>query len=147
MTLAKWGTYKYFKREEFLCRCCGQEYMTHELIQALDDMRRDYGKPLRVNSGYRCPDYNASISSTGRTGPHTTGCAVDLGVWGADGHKILTLACNSGKFTGIGVNQKGVPSGRFIHLDILNRLEVVNSAGDIPSIESFKGARPNLWSY
>lgn len=147
MTPAKWGTYQYFKREEFLCRCCGQEYMAHELIEALEGLRRDYGKPIRINSGYRCPDYNSSISTTGRTGPHTTGCAADIGVWGADSHKILTLACNSGRFTGIGVNQKGVASSRFIHLDILKLSDVVHSSADVSGTQTFKGARPNLWSY
>ena len=47
-------------------------------------------------------------------GPHTTGLACDVGVKGADAHKLLKLALNQG-FMGIGIQQKG--NGRFLHLD------------------------------
>lgn len=130
--LAHWGTYEYFKQYEFLCPCCGEEYMQHEFLKLLDAVRHKYGRMVRVNSGYRCPDHNATVSSTGRTGPHTTGCAADLGVSGSDAYYILTLAAQNGGFTGIGVNQRGNHASRFIHLD---------------SLPTSDPLRPWVWSY
>jgi len=104
--------------------------MKHELLEVLDKVRTDVGVPLKVNSGYRCPDYNASISSTGRTGPHTTGLAVDFGVAGGSAHQLLVAAGKLDKFTGIGIHQRGPFHGRFIHLDILT-----------------EGPRPWVWTY
>lgn len=119
MTPAKWGEYNYFTRNEFTCRCCGQEHMKHEFLLLLDKVRLEYGRPLMVTSGYRCPDHNASVSSTGRTGPHTTGLAVDFGVSGGGAHELLTAAIQCNQFTGIGIHQCGPLHSRFIHLDIL----------------------------
>ena len=92
-------------------------------------MRRRYGRPLAVGSGYRCPAHNRKVSSTGPAGPHTTGRAVDLAVSGAAAVLLLGYALNLG-FTGIGVAQKG--EARFLHLDDLR-------APEYP--------RPAIWSY
>lgn len=138
--LAKWETYRYFSKDEFLCSCCGEALMVHEFVRKLDAIRLAYGKPLRVNSGYRCPTHNNNISSTGLTGPHTTGRAVDFGVARADVHRLLgaihrTAATvgdvdNTYFMTGFGFNQKGPTESRFIHLDDL-----------------IDGPRPNVWTY
>jgi len=120
--------WKYFKLEEFKCRCgCGTTNMNTEFIDKLDKLRDKLGFSLRVNSGYRCPQYNNRISSTGFNGPHTTGRAADLSVDRAKCYELLALAKECG-FTGIGLNQKGV--GRYIHLDDLT-----------------EGPRPNVWTY
>jgi len=99
-------------------------------LEKLDQLRGDYGKPIIISSGYRCPSHNAKVSSTGTTGPHTTGKASDLQVDRSDAYLLLGLAYARG-FTGIGINQKG--SGRFIHLDTLR--------------EAPGQPRPTLWSY
>ena len=93
----------------------------------LDALREAYGKPIIITSGYRCPPYNDIISSTGTSGPHTTGMAVDVAVDRQNAYNLLKIAMNSG-WTGIGVNQKG--DKRFLHLDRLG--------GDM---------RPWIWSY
>ncbi len=68
----------HFSRKELECHCgCGQMEMDHELLDRLESLRTAFGKPMRVTSGFRCPTYNAQISGTGFTGPHTTGMAVD----------------------------------------------------------------------
>lgn len=122
---------KHFRITEFECRCgCGRVEMNLMFLNALDQLREKYGKPLVVTSGYRCPSYNSKVSSTGPTGPHTTGKAADLRVDRGDAYRLLKLALDAG-FTGIGVQQKG--GGRFIHLDLLN---------DAPG-----QPRPTVWSY
>lgn len=99
-------------------------------MKELDDLRHRYGKPLVVSSGYRCPDHNVKVSSTGRTGPHTTGHAADLLVDRGDAFRLLKIALAM-RFTGIGFQQKGV--GRFIHLD------------DLPNL--IGQPRPTIWTY
>lgn len=99
------------------------------LLQRLRDV---YG-PISITSGYRCPAHNASVSSTGLTGPHTTGKAVDARVSGHNAHRLLKLALAAG-FSGVGINQKGAHGSRFIHLDTLQ-----DGEGGAP--------RPTVWSY
>jgi zinc D-Ala-D-Ala carboxypeptidase len=121
---------RHFDIEEFDCQHCGANKMDRVFLEQLDELRHIYGKPLFVTSGYRCPEHNAKVSSTGLTGPHTTGRAADLRVDRAEALQLLKLALALG-FTGIGVNQKG--GGRFLHVDNLP-----NAPGQ---------PRPTLWSY
>ena len=126
---------QFFSKEELQCRCgqyCGYSCpMDSDFMQRLDDLRERYGKSLRVTSGYRCPEHNSNVSSTGASGPHTSGKAIDFGVSRGDGHALLEIAMSM-NFSGIGIAQKG--SGRFIHLDDLTATETNNM-------------RPWLWSY
>lgn len=127
-----WSAVQYFKPGEFACHCgCGKAGIQPAIVYALDQLREDYGKPLVVTSGYRCPYWNSKKSTTGENGPHVTGLAVDLAVSGRDAWTILRMAMESRVFTGIGLNQKG--SDRFIHLDM------------IP--DSLTHKRPWVWTY
>ena len=121
-----WKFYPNFKAEEFNCSHCGDNKMTPEFMGKLQALRTAYGKPMRVTSGYRCPEHPIEAKKA-KPGAHASGCACDIGIDGADAHRLLKLAFAAG-FTGIGVQQKG--SGRFIHLDTLEG-----------------GLRPNVWSY
>jgi zinc D-Ala-D-Ala carboxypeptidase len=123
-------TLRYFRPAEFACKHCHASLMDDLFLRDLDELRHRYGRPLIISSGYRCPHYNDEVSSTGRTGPHTTGCAADVRVARADAYLVLSLALAMG-FTGIGVAQKG--AARFLHLDRL------------PNAPS--QPRPTVWSY
>jgi uncharacterized protein YcbK (DUF882 family) len=121
-----WSKYPNFKADEFKCSHCGKNEMKPDFLTKLQALRTTYGKPMRVTSGYRCPQHPIEAKKAA-PGAHASGCAVDIGVEGADAHRLLTLALGAG-FTGIGVQQKG--TGRFIHLDTMTT-----------------GARPTVWSY
>ena len=119
-----WDNIQNFKPAEFIChcgRCNGStpggvaDLMDQDFITKLDWLRNDLGFPIGITSGYRCPDHNASVSSTGRDGPHTTGMAVDLDLNRERAFKILKHIEELG-FMGLGVQQKD--AGRFIHLDM-----------------------------
>ena len=118
----------HFKENELSCRCCGKCHMDDGFMQLIEVLRIIYGKPLVVTSAYRCPEHNKAVSSTGLEGPHTTGKAIDIKISRADATQFLKFAINLG-ITGIGVNQKGKDSGRFLHLDTLEE------------------NRPTIWSY
>ena len=47
------------------------------IIRTLDPLREWYGRPVYVNSGYRCPELNKAVG--GASGSfHLDGCAADL---------------------------------------------------------------------
>ena len=120
-----------FTRAEMACKCgCGRADMVPEFMDKLQALRTLYGRPMVVTSAFRCIEHNIKVSSTGATGPHTTGRAVDIGIRGADAHALLLQVARL-KFSGIGVNQKG--GARFIHID------------DLPDAPGCP--RPTIWSY
>jgi zinc D-Ala-D-Ala carboxypeptidase len=122
----QWDLYKNFTKAEFNCSHCGKNEMKPDFMAKLQALRTTYGRPMRVTSGYRCPQHPIEAKKAA-PGAHASGCAVDIGVEGADAHRLLTLAMAAG-FTGVGVQQKG--TGRFLHLDTLTT-----------------GTRPTVWSY
>ena len=80
-----WKGIRYFTRSEFKCKCGGKYCngypveMDPEELRVVDEIRRRAGVPLRVNSGLRCPGWNADPSVGGAANSlHTTGKAVDL---------------------------------------------------------------------
>ena len=110
--------FRYFKIEDFACKHCGRNGIKEEFIHRLDDLRHRCGFPLIVSSGYRCPEHNAAVSTTGLTGPHTTGLAADFAVDRSNARTVIAVASQM-MFSGLGVNQKG--EGRFIHVDDVDR--------------------------
>lgn len=126
----------HFKRSELECQCgCGAMLFSDVALQALEDLRIRYGKPMRISSGYRCPSHNELVSSTrSLTGPHTrydgNNITVDVLVFGANLRWLTALAIMQG-WTGIGWHQKGPHEKRFLHLDRLVDC----------------GTRPTGWSY
>lgn len=45
--------------------------------KVLDGLREIYGKPITVNSGYRCPELNKAVGGS-KTSDHVKGFAADL---------------------------------------------------------------------
>ena len=121
--------YEHFSDRELQCSCCGKlnpHKRFKELMLDVVDLRKWYGKPMRVTSAYRCSQHPIEVKKLG-IGEHTRG-AIDLQVPVEDCYKIVKKAFSMGCFSGIGINLKGDPSKRFIHLD--NRSE-----------------NPRIWSY
>lgn len=122
----------HFSENEMKCKGSGDCAMQPQFMDALESIRVELGKPMVVTSGYRCPEYNDEVSSSGLTGPHTTGKAVDILCTGGVTMEIMRLAIKYG-MTGIGVSQKGDHAKRFLHLDMLPH--------------NTSKPRPWVWSY
>lgn len=122
-----WKKFPNFSAREFTCSHCGAEGIQESHLERLQALRTEYGKSMRITSGYRCPQHPIEAKKTS-PGAHALGLASDVAVEGNEAYEILRLAFKHG-FTGIGVQQKG--SGRFIHLD--------NRSGQLPT--------PAVWSY
>lgn len=54
----------------------------------LDPLRERYGKPVKVNSGYRCPTLNKVVNGS-KTSSHMKGLAADITVGSPAKNKIL----------------------------------------------------------
>lgn len=130
MTDLDWSRWANFTREEMSCRCrCGGADMDPHFMDSLQALRETCNFPFPIVSGYRCPDHNEQVSTTGRNGPHTTGRAVDVLIAGERALTLVMYATGSG-FRGLGVKQHGPHDKRFIHID---------------KVEG--GKRPTVWSY
>ena len=126
--------WEYFSIEELSCRCgCGKMFMNADFMDKIVKLRKFYGRPLVVNSAYRCPEHDAKVGSSSEpgSGPHTQGLAMDFGVEGQNAMDLLVAAFKLGIFSGFGINQKGL--GRFLHID------------DMPA--SIAHQRPLMWTY
>ena len=81
---------KNFKIQEFVCRCgCEMPPEARQNIEALvaevlDPVREQYGKPIYVNSGYRCAKHNAAVGGVPKS-QHLVGQAADIRPSNTDG--------------------------------------------------------------
>lgn len=60
-------------------------WVSQTLKDNLDQLRTNYGEPLALSSGYRCPHGNASIQGASATSWHLEGRAADISVKGLAG--------------------------------------------------------------
>ncbi len=114
-----WTLYPNFSEAELRCHCgCGRADMKPDFMAILQVIRDEYGKPMHISSGYRCPAHNAAIGG----GPeHPTGKAVDLSCANPAAMELVALAVKYG-IRRIGVSQN--MGKRFIHLGGSHELPV-----------------------
>lgn len=74
-------------------------YNLRNLIMfVLDPLRRKYGKPIHVNSGYRSTQLNKAVGGV-KTSQHVKGQAVDITTYSRSGNKrLFNLIRESGCF-------------------------------------------------
>lgn len=110
----------HFTPAEVECRCGCAGLPEEYLLAKLETIRALVKRPLIISSAYRCAQHNAAISTTGASGPHTTGLAVDILASGALAADVVYSALLLGAM-GIGVHQKGPIAQRFVHVDWCER--------------------------
>ena len=77
-----WGQIKYFKRDEFRCKCgkyCNGFPVepAEDLVKLLDTVREHYGKPFTPSSAIRCKQHNANENGANDS-RHLYGDAADI---------------------------------------------------------------------
>jgi zinc D-Ala-D-Ala carboxypeptidase len=119
VTMIDWTQYPNFSEHEFVCKQTGTINMQPEFMAKLQALRTDFGKPMRITSGFRSHRHDLERKKDA-PGTHAQGIACDIGIGpGAEVHRLVELAIYHG-FTGIGISQKnGLP--RFVHLDTAQR--------------------------
>jgi zinc D-Ala-D-Ala carboxypeptidase len=109
------NAYEFFSDKELTCQCgCDQMLMDPKFMAHIVEGRRALDFAFVVSSGYRCPEHNNKISSTGYNGPHTTGRAIDIRAGSRQKALIIDY------FRDVGFSRFGVARS-FIHLDDLTR--------------------------
>lgn len=107
---------EYFKSGEFSCQCsnidCVEQKISLSLISKLTELRKSYGYPIKITSGYRCQKHQEALAAggkeTAKNSQHVLGNACDI--WGKDLEQLWLLAKNL--FNGRG------KANTFIHLDV-----------------------------
>jgi len=116
---------EYITREEFECPCCGKfppdfnEDNPMELYQKLFDsfaiIRKKYGSPIHISSGYRCPTHNKAIGGN-QISVHMFGLALDLDLPNVEEtHKVAGIIEKHLPHLRMGIYTQGAS---FIHIDI-----------------------------
>jgi len=67
----------HFKLSEFECPCCKRVMLDARLLAFLDAVRKEYGMPIKVTSGYRCACHNVRVGGK-LLSKHTVGAAADI---------------------------------------------------------------------
>lgn len=88
-----------------------------KLAEQLQILRDKVKKPIKINSGYRCQDYNDNVIKGAKHSQHKLGKAADIVINGMMPNEVYKLVCEmveSGelKFGGIG------KYNLFTHVDI-----------------------------
>lgn len=89
-----WDDIKYFKREEFKCKCGGKycngypAEMKEAVVRVADSARAHFGKPGRVISGLRDKTHNANEGGVSNS-RHMSGKAIDLRIEGVSADSLL----------------------------------------------------------
>ena len=131
-----WRNYPKFNENEFKCTASGLCNMEPKFLEAMQYLRQNFGRPLRISSGYRDPTTHPIEVKKVEKGVHTYGIAADILISHGLAYDLLSTILMLKVFTGIGISQKGHPGHRFIHVDIATpknyRMDVI---------------RPTIWSY
>lgn len=115
----KYASYKrlspHFKVKEFHSPHdpCDVVKVDEKLLTLLERIRAHVGKPVHVNSGYRSPEYNATLKNASPRSQHCNGKAADIWVEGVTPKQIAEIAeCYLGSSGGIGIYKN------FTHVDV-----------------------------
>lgn len=100
---------KDFSTDELECPCCKVCNMNPGFMAALQTLRDKWGKPLLINSGFRCVEHNKAVQGV-PSSQHLTGRAADVRVSADDRYSFVKLVQSIG-FKGVGI------AINFVHID------------------------------
>lgn len=101
-----------FNQSEFDCKgngCCSETLIDESLVKSLQKIRNHFGKPITINSGFRCAKHNKNVG--GASGSrHTKGQAADIVIKGVAPLEVAKYAEH--------MNMKGIGLySNFVHVD------------------------------
>lgn len=100
---------QHFSRKEFKCPCCGKGEIDFAVVYDLEEVRRMFGRPIIIESGWRCEKHNKEVGGVPNSS-HLTGKAVDIRCY-ADSTRYALVLLLMSRFYRIGIGEK------FIHVD------------------------------
>lgn len=113
-----WDHIRYWKREEFRCKC-GGKYCNgfpaepdQTLVELVDDLRHNAGRPGHASSGLRCKTWN-SLQNGVADSRHMEGKALDLYIEGLSGAQLLARAQADSR-----TRYAYIIDGQWVHVDV-----------------------------
>jgi len=103
---------KHFNLKEFECPCCNAVMLRPDLVELLEKIRKEIGKPIIVNSGYRCPKHNEEVGGKPHS-YHLLGLAADVRIKNFSPVELGRVAHEAGAPTVIVYRYRG-----FVHIDV-----------------------------
>lgn len=93
------------------------ENLTTLAEKVLQPVRDHYGKSVKVNSGYRSPEVNASVGGS-KTSDHCKGQAADIEITGVANGDLAQWIASNLKFTQVILEfyTKGIPDSGWVHV-------------------------------
>lgn len=117
-----WDHIRYWKREEFACRC-GNYHAPYcngfpvepdqTLVELVDDIRHDFGRPGHPSSGIRCEQHNADQPNSAPNSKHKYGKTLDFFIEGVSGAALLAHAQADPR-----TNYAYIIEGQYVHVDV-----------------------------
>lgn len=117
-----WDHIRYWKREEFRCRC-GEYHAPYcngfpvepdqTLVELVDDLRHSFGRPGHPSSGIRCEQHNADQPNSAPNSKHKYGKALDFFIEGVSGAALLARAQADPR-----TNYAYIIDGQYVHVDV-----------------------------
>lgn len=102
---------------EFACKgsgCCSTVLVDEQLVTYLQKIRDHFGKPVTINSGYRCATHNKRVGGA-TSSRHAKGQAADIAVKDVAPAEVAKYAESIG-ILGIGLYETA-KDGYFVHID------------------------------
>jgi zinc D-Ala-D-Ala carboxypeptidase len=113
-----WSRYPNFSRDEFRCKHTGKDGMQAAFMEVLQKVRQEFGRPMRVTSGYRHPTHPVEAQKQRSDGEHTRGMCADIACTnGRDRYDLISIAMKHGisrigvakTFVHLGMGGEGLP--------------------------------------
>ena len=123
MNKIDWSQFKYFSKDEFICKCgCGCSNVSLKLLTIIEEARENAGIPFGISSGCRCKKHNTEVGGK-ENSMHIcsvlTECnAVDIYCNTDRKRGIIVRSLFEAGVTHIGINFKE----NFIHADLDKRI-------------------------
>lgn len=106
-----------FKSNEFACKgkgCCSTVLIDEKLVEYVQKIRDHFGKPVTINSGFRCTKHNKAVGGASSS-YHVKGQAADIVVKDVKPAEVAKYAESIGVL-GIGLYETE-KDGYFVHID------------------------------
>jgi len=122
-----------FRPEEIACSCCGAILIDDEALDRLQAVRDAPGKPVIINSAYRCEKHNNHIGGA-KDSMHRHGKAFDISLHNQE-RVPLFKACADAGFKGFGFYDS------FLHVDTGKARSWGDKWPQLANVAVYRGAK------
>lgn len=117
---ARFKGIRYWRPEEFECQCYGKfcdgfpALPDRTLLELVDDIRHEAGRPGHRSSGLRCKQHNANQPDSVPNSRHLIGKALDFMIEGMSGAQLLAMVKKDPRCRYAYV----IGNGPYVHVDV-----------------------------